>query len=161
MAEVYIAIGGNVGDRAKNIADGLKALGEGPVKITKRSKIYEADSWGPIPQGRYYDAVVKGETSLSPRELLEELNKIEATFGRDREKEIRYGPRTLDLDILLYGDLVVDEPDLKIPHPLLLERAFVVVPLHEVEPDLVVQGRSVRSALEKLKDEAATMVAVG
>ncbi len=161
MAEVYIAIGGNVGDRAKNMADGLKALGEGPVKITKRSKIYEADSWGPIPQGRYYDAVVKGETSLSPRELLEELNKIEAAFGRDREKEIRYGPRTLDLDILLYGDLVVDEPDLKIPHPLLLERAFVVVPLHEIEPNLVVQGRSVRSALEKLKDEAATMVAVG
>jgi 2-amino-4-hydroxy-6-hydroxymethyldihydropteridine diphosphokinase len=161
MAEVYIAIGGNIGDRAKNMAGGLKALGDGPVKITKRSKIYEADSWGPIPQGRYYDAVVKGETSLSPRELLEELNKIEASFGRDRGKEIRYGPRTLDLDILLYGDLVVDEPDLKIPHPLLLDRAFVVVPLHEIAPDLVVQGRSVRSALEKLKDEAATMVAVG
>jgi 2-amino-4-hydroxy-6-hydroxymethyldihydropteridine diphosphokinase len=160
MVEVYIAIGGNVGDRAKNMAGGLKALGEGPVKIIKRSKIYEADSWGPIPQGRYYDAVVKGETSLSPRELLEELNKIEASFGRDREKEIRYGPRTLDLDILLYGDLVVDEPDLKIPHPLLLDRAFVVVPLHEIAPDLIVQGRPVKEALEKLKDEAATMVAV-
>jgi 2-amino-4-hydroxy-6-hydroxymethyldihydropteridine diphosphokinase len=161
MAEVYIAIGGNVGDRAKNMAGGLKALGEGPVKITRRSKIYEADSWGPIPQGRYYDAVVKGETSLSPHELLEELNKIEAAFGRNREKEVRYGPRPLDLDILLYDDLVVNEPDLQIPHPLMLERAFVVVPLHEIAPDLVVQGRPVRAALEKLKDEAATMVAVG
>ena len=160
MAEVYIAIGGNVGDRAKNMQEGLKALGEGPVKITKRSKIYEADSWGPIPQGKYYDAVVRGETSLSPHALLEELNKIEASFGRDREKEIRYGPRPLDLDILLYDDLVLNDPDLQIPHPLMLERAFVVVPLYEIAPDLVVQGRRVKDALEKLRDEAATMVAL-
>jgi len=160
MAEVYIAVGGNVGDRAKNMQEGLKALGEGPVKIVKRSKIYEADSWGPIPQGKYYDAVVRGETSLSPHALLEELNKIEASFGRDREKEIRYGPRPLDLDILLYDDLVLNDPDLQIPHPLMLERAFVVVPLHEIAPDLVVQGRRVKDALEKLRDEAATMVAL-
>lgn len=160
MAEVYIAIGGNTGDRAKNMAGGLKALSDGPVKITKRSKIYEADSWGPIPQGRYYDAVVKGETELSPQNLLAELNRIEASFGRDRVNEVRYGPRPLDLDILLYGDLVLNEPDLQIPHPLMLERAFVVVPLHEIAPELVVQGRSVKTALEKLRDEAATMVAV-
>jgi 2-amino-4-hydroxy-6-hydroxymethyldihydropteridine diphosphokinase len=161
MAEVYIAIGGNTGDRARNMAGGLKALGDGPVKITKRSKIYEADSWGPIPQGRYYDAVVKGETALPPRELLAALNRIEARFGRDRAKEIRYGPRPLDLDILLYDDLVMDEPDLQIPHPLMLERAFVVVPLHEIAPDLVVRGRAVKDALEQLRGEAATMVAVG
>jgi 2-amino-4-hydroxy-6-hydroxymethyldihydropteridine diphosphokinase len=160
MAEVYIAVGGNTGDRAKNMEAGLKALGDGPVKITKRSKIYEADSWGPIPQGKYYDAVVRGETSLSPRDLLAELNRIEARFGRDRTKEIRYGPRPLDLDILLYDDLVLNEPDLQIPHPLMLERAFVVVPLAEIAPDLVVRGRSVKSALERLHGEAATMVAL-
>jgi 2-amino-4-hydroxy-6-hydroxymethyldihydropteridine diphosphokinase len=160
MAEVYIAIGGNTGDRARNMAGGLQALDDGPVKITRRSKIYEADSWGPIPQGRYYDAVVRGETALSPRDLLAELNRIEKSFGRDRDKEVRYGPRPLDLDILLYNGIVVNEPDLQIPHPLMLERAFVVVPLHEIAPDLVVQGRSVKSALEKLRDEAATMVAV-
>ena len=160
MAEVYIAVGGNTGDRAKNMQEGLQALGEGPVKITKRSKIYEADSWGPIPQGKYYDAVVRGETSLSPHALLDELNKIEASFGRDREKEVRYGPRPLDLDILLYDDLVLNDPDLQIPHPLMLERAFVVVPLYEIAPDLVVQGRRVKDALEKLRDEAATMVAL-
>jgi len=160
MAEVYVAIGGNTGDRAKNIAGGLKALDEGPVRITRRSKIYEADSWGPIPQGKYYDAVVRGETSLSPQDLLAEFNRIEARFGRDREKEVRYGPRPLDLDILLYGDLVLNEPDLQIPHPLMLERAFVVVPLHEIAPELVVQGRAVKDALEKLRDEAAAMVAV-
>lgn len=160
MAEVYVAIGGNTGDRAKNIAGGLKALDEGPVRITKQSKIYEADSWGPIPQGKYYDAVVRGETSLSPQDLLAEFNRIEARFGRDREKEVRYGPRPLDLDILLYDDLVLNEPDLQIPHPLMLERAFVVVPLHEIAPELVVQGRAVKDALEKLRDEAAAMVAV-
>lgn len=160
MPEVYISVGGNVGDRAKNLAAGIEALGKGPVKITKRSKIYEADSWGPVPQGKYYDAVVRGETSFSPRELLEELNKIEARFGRDRSKEVRYGPRTLDLDILLYDDIAINEPDLQIPHPLILDRAFVVVPLVEIAPDLVVQGRSVRDALEKLHDEAKTMVAI-
>lgn len=160
MPEVYIAIGGNTGDRGQNMKGGLKALGDGPMKITRRSKIYEADSWGPIPQGRYYDAVLCGETNLSPQDLLAELNRIEKSFGRDRDKEIRYGPRPLDLDILLYGDLVLNEPDLQIPHPLMLERAFVVVPLHEIAPDLVVQGRSVKDALEKLRDEAATMVAI-
>lgn len=161
MAEVFIAIGGNVGDRAENMARGLEALGSGPVRITQRSKIYEADSWGPIPQGKYYDAVVRGETSLSPHALLGELNKIEAALGRDRENEVRYGPRTLDLDILLYDELVLNDADLQIPHPLMLERAFVVVPLHEIAPDLVVQGCSLQSALEKLRDEATTMVAVG
>jgi 2-amino-4-hydroxy-6-hydroxymethyldihydropteridine diphosphokinase len=160
MAEVYIAVGGNVGDRAQNMTKGIEALDTGPVKITKRSKIYEADSWGPVPQGKYYDAVIKGETSLSPRDLLSELNKIEARFGRNRSKEIRYGPRPLDLDILLYDDLVLNEPDLQIPHPLMLERAFVVVPLAEIAPDLVVRGRSVKSALERLRDEAAAMVAL-
>jgi len=160
MAEVFIAVGGNTGDRASNMTRGLEALGSGPVKITKRSKIYEADSWGPIPQGKYYDAVVRGETKLSPHDLLAELNKIEAAFGRDREKEVRYGPRPLDLDILLYDDLVLNEPDLQIPHPLMLERAFVVVPLAEIAPDLVVQGRKVKDALEKLRGEAATMVAL-
>lgn len=160
MPEVYIAIGGNTGDRTKNMAGGLKALSDGPVKITRRSKIYEADSWGPIPQGRYFDAVVCGETALSPQALLTELNRIEKSFGRDRDKEIRYGPRPLDLDILLYDDLVLNEPDLQIPHPLMLERAFVVVPLHEIAPDLIVQGRSVKDALAKLRDEASTMVPV-
>lgn len=160
MAEIFLSIGGNIGDRAKNIASGLRALREEPVRITQCSRIYEADSWGPVPQGKYYDAVVRAETAMSPRELLATINRIEARFGRDRSREVRYGPRPLDLDILLYDDLVLDEPDLQIPHPLMLERAFVVVPLHEIAPDLVVQGRSVKDALEKLREEAATVVAL-
>lgn len=158
MAEVFISIGGNVGDRAANMARGIAALGRGPVRITRRSKIYEADSWGPIPQGKYYDAVVRGETTLAPRALLDEMNGIEAAFGRDRQREVRYGPRTLDLDILLYEGVTLDEPDLRIPHPLMMERAFVVVPLAEIAPDLVVNGRSVREALKALGDEARGVV---
>jgi len=160
MAEVFISIGGNVGNRGQNMARAIDALGNGPVKITKRSKIYEAESWGPIPQGKYYDAVVRAETSLKPHALLAELNKIEASLGRDRVREIRYGPRTVDLDILLYDQIAINDPDLEIPHPLMLERAFVLVPLVEIAPDLLVNGRSVRDALKRLKEEADGVVAL-
>jgi 2-amino-4-hydroxy-6-hydroxymethyldihydropteridine diphosphokinase len=158
MAEVFISIGGNVGNRGRNMARAIDALGSGPVKITKCSKIYEADSWGPIPQGKYYDAVVRGETSLKPHALLAELNKIETSLGRDREREIRYGPRTVDLDILLYDQITIHDPDLEIPHPLMLERAFVLVPLVEIAPNLLVKGRSVQDALESMKEEADGVV---
>jgi len=140
------------------MARAIAALGSGPLKITKRSKIYEAESWGPIPQGKYYDAVVRGETTLNPHVLLTELNKIETSLGRDRSREIRYGPRTIDLDILLYDQIAMNEPDLEIPHPLMLERAFVLVPLVEIAPDLMVKGCPVRDALNRLKDEARGVV---
>ncbi len=158
MADVFIAIGGNVGDRRENMAQAIASLERGPVKIRQRSKIYEAESWGPIPQDKYYDAVIRGKTSLKPHALLEELNRIEASLGRDRSREIRYGPRTVDLDILLYDRLVMKEPDLEIPHPLMLERAFVLVPLVEIAPDLVVKGRSIREALDQLQHEAKGVV---
>jgi 2-amino-4-hydroxy-6-hydroxymethyldihydropteridine diphosphokinase len=158
MADVFVAIGGNVGDRGRNMAQAIDALERGPIRITRRSRIYEAESWGPIPQGKYYDAVVRGETSLKPHALLEELNRIEASLGRDRAREVRYGPRTVDLDILLYDRIEMKEPDLEIPHPLMLERAFVLVPLVEIAPDLVVKGRSVREALDHLRDEAQGVV---
>ena len=158
MAEVFIAIGGNVGDRKKNMVQAIDALERGPVRITQRSKIYEAESWGPIPQGKYYDAVIRGETSFKPHALLAELNKIEASLGRDRSREVRYGPRTVDLDILLYDQIEMHEPDLEIPHPLMLERAFVLVPLVEIAPDLVVKGRPVLEALKSLQSEAKGVV---
>jgi 2-amino-4-hydroxy-6-hydroxymethyldihydropteridine diphosphokinase len=158
MAEVFISVGGNVGNRGENMAHAIEALERGPVKIMQRSKIYEAESWGPIPQGKYYDAVVRGETSLKPHALLAELNRIEASLGRDRTREVRYGPRTVDLDILLYDQLMMKEPDLEIPHPLMLDRAFVLVPLVEIAPDLVVKGRSVRDALDHLQEEAQGVV---
>jgi 2-amino-4-hydroxy-6-hydroxymethyldihydropteridine diphosphokinase len=151
MADVFIALGGNVGDRRKNMHAALAALAKGPVRIVARSRIYEAESWGPVPQGRYYDCVVLGKTSLPPHALLRELNKIEAGLGRNRTREIRYGPRTIDLDILLYGRLQIVAADLEIPHRLMLKRAFVLVPLAEIAPQLMVKGTRISDALARLK----------
>ena len=158
MAEVFVALGGNVGDRQKNMQTALAALAQGPIHLVARSRIYEAESWGPVPQGRYYDCVVFGKTALSPRALLHELNKIEARLGRNRTREIRYGPRTIDLDILLYGRLQIATADLEIPHRLMLKRAFVLVPLAEIAPQLVVKGVKIGDALARLKSEAKGVV---
>ena len=158
MADVFIALGGNVGDRRKNMHAALAALAKGPVRLVARSRIYEAESWGPVPQGRYYDCVVFGKTSLPPRALLRELNKIEARLGRNRTREIRYGPRTIDLDILLYDRLRLMTADPEIPHRLMLKRAFVLVPLTEIAPQLVVKGIRIGDALARLKSEAKGVV---
>jgi 2-amino-4-hydroxy-6-hydroxymethyldihydropteridine diphosphokinase len=158
MADVFIALGGNVGDRRKNMQAALAALAKGPIRLVARSRIYEAESWGPVPQGRYYDCVVFGKTSLPPDALLRELNKIEARLGRNRAREIRYGPRTIDLDILLYGRLRLMTADLEIPHRLMLKRAFVLVPLAEIAPRLVVKGTRISDALARLKPEAKGVV---
>ena len=158
MAEVFIALGGNVGDRRKNMQAALAALAKGPVRVLARSLIYEADSWGPVPQGKYYDCVVYGKTSLPPHALLRELNKIEARLGRKRTREIRYGPRTIDLDILLYGRVQLATADLEVPHRLMLKRAFVLVPLAEIAPRLMVKGIAVGDALARLKSEAKGVV---
>ena len=158
MADVFIALGGNVGDRRKNMQAALAALAKGPVRIVARSRIYEAESWGPVPQGRYYDCVVFGKTSLPPRALLRQLNKIEARLGRNRTREIRYGPRTVDLDILLYGRLRLKTAGLEIPHRLMLKRAFVLVPLADIAPRLMVKGIRISDALARLKSEAKGVV---
>ena len=158
MAEVFIALGGNVGDRRKNMQAALAALEKGPVRVVARSRIYEAESWGPVPQGKYYDCVVWGKTSLPPRALLRELNKIEARLGRNRTREIRYGPRTIDLDILLYGRLRIKTAELEVPHRLMLKRAFVLVPLAEIAPRLMVKGIAIGDALGRLESEAKGVV---
>ena len=158
MADVFIALGGNVGNRRKNMEAALAALARSPIRLIARSRIYEADSWGPVPQGKYYDCVVRGKTSLSPHALLRELNRIEASLGRNRTREIRYGPRTIDLDILLYDRLRILASDLEIPHRLMLKRAFVLVPLAEIAPDLVVKGIRIDEALARLKSEAKGVV---
>jgi 2-amino-4-hydroxy-6-hydroxymethyldihydropteridine diphosphokinase len=149
MHDVFIALGSNLGGRAANLAAARDALAQA-LTLTASSSIYETDPWGPIKQGRYLNQVVRGTTALTPRALLKELNEIERTLGRDRAGETRYGPRTIDLDILLYGNIVVDEPDLQIPHPRMMERPFVLVPLFEIAPDLTVRGVRVKEALARL-----------
>jgi 2-amino-4-hydroxy-6-hydroxymethyldihydropteridine diphosphokinase len=150
MAEVYLALGSNLGDRQDNLTRGGMALAQHAIRPTARSAIYETEPWGPVPQGRYLNQVLRATTELAPRSVLLAALAIERAHGRDRAREVRFGPRTLDIDILAYDDLTVREADLEIPHPRLLERAFVLVPLAEIAPDLVVNGVRVADALKRL-----------
>ncbi len=129
----------------------LESLG----RVTARSSLYSTEPVGFAAQPRFLNAVVALETDLAARELLAGLMAIEQEFGRDRSAGIANGPRTLDLDLLLLGDLEIDEPDLEIPHPRLAERAFVLTPLAEIAPDAVVpgQGKSVRQLLGRLRGD--------
>lgn len=134
---VYLSLGSNLGDRLQNLAAAEEQLPPG-VQVENRSKVYETEPWGYIDQPRFLNQVLSAHTSLSPLDLLDYLKGIEVSLGR--EPGFRYGPRSIDIDILVYGDQVIDLEKLKIPHQRLPERAFVLVPLAEIAPDLVLPG---------------------
>lgn len=145
----YLALGSNLGDRAAHLRAGLAGLGAEPeVEVVRVSRFYETPPWGPVPQGAYLNACAEIATTLPPRGLLDLCLAVERAGGRERN--VRWGPRTLDIDILTYGNLTVDEPDLKIPHPRMIERAFVLVPLAEIAPALTVGGMAIGEALGRL-----------
>jgi 2-amino-4-hydroxy-6-hydroxymethyldihydropteridine diphosphokinase len=150
MADVFIALGSNLGNRAQNLALACEALARDGIEIADASSVYETEPWGPKPQGPYLNQVVRGTTELAPKVLLSRLLEIERTLGRERDGVERYGPRTIDLDILLYGGETLAEPDLQIPHPRMMERAFVLVPLAEIAPDLTIGGVAIEDALARL-----------
>jgi 2-amino-4-hydroxy-6-hydroxymethyldihydropteridine diphosphokinase len=140
----FLALGSNLGDRLEH----LRAAVAGLPDVVAVSPVYETDPvGGPEGQDAYLNAVVELDTELSPRELLEIGQALELSAERVRGE--RWGPRTLDVDVLLVGDLVVDEPDLQVPHPLMWKRDFVLVPLRDLAPDLVPDppvGTGVRKA---------------
>jgi 2-amino-4-hydroxy-6-hydroxymethyldihydropteridine diphosphokinase len=159
MHTAYIAMGANIdspaGPPQATLAAAARAL-EMLGRLPHRSSLYSTEPVGMADQPRFVNAVVALETALSPRRLLTALLALEHEFGRDRSAGIANGPRTLDLDILLYDDLIVDEPaspHLEIPHPRLAERAFVLVPLAEIAPDIIDprSGRSIATLLEDLR----------
>lgn len=146
----HIAVGSNLGDRAATIHAGLAALGRmEAVELVKVSALVETDPVGPPGQGRYLNGAATVRTSLSAPDLLAAMLAVELRFGRDRATTARHGPRTLDLDLLLFGDEVVSGPGLTLPHPRMHERLFVLAPLAEIAPDALhpVLRRSVRSLL--------------
>lgn len=157
---VAIGLGSNVGDRDAHIRAALVAIDSLPgTSLLIASSIIQTEPVGPIPQGPYLNACALVRTSLEPAELLAGLQRIERDRGRDRSREQRWGPRTLDLDILVFGERSVSLPGLTIPHPRLHERAFVLVPLAQIAPDLPIPGRfgSVSEALRGLRErESAT-----
>jgi len=134
MPIVYLGLGSNLGNRRANLKDATASLSPA-VKVLRASGIYETEPWGYLEQPAFLNQVLETETILSPMALLEALKRLEAGLGR--QATFRYGPRLIDVDILLYGQLVLDLPDLVIPHPQLAERAFVLVPLAELAPNLV------------------------
>jgi 2-amino-4-hydroxy-6-hydroxymethyldihydropteridine diphosphokinase len=131
----YIGLGSNLGDREGTLRGALARLAElGEVRV---SSFRETDPVGVTDQPKFVNAVAELSTQLAPRDLLDALLAIERELGRDRSREQRWGPRTLDLDLLLYGAEMIDEPGLTVPHPRLADRRFVLEPLHELVPGLV------------------------
>ncbi len=130
MAIVYIGIGSNLGERSGNCLRALELLQVEGVKVLKKSSLYETEPWGLTDQPCFMNMAVEVETDMSPRQLLSLLRMIEDRMGRTRT--IKWGPRTIDLDILLYDDIIIKEPDLEIPHPLMHKRGFVLEPLSEI-----------------------------
>ena len=132
----FLGLGTNIGDRKKNLARALTSLNDRPdLTILRTSRIYETEPWGVVDQPKFLNMVAEVATSISSRELLERVKKLETDMGR--EAGPRFGPRLIDIDILLLEDQVVDEPDLQIPHASLHERAFVLVPLAEIAPESI------------------------
>ena len=140
MPTAYVGIGSNLGERRTTIRDALALLAADPeLEVEAVSAIRETDPVGVVDQPLFLNAAVRLTTGIAPRSLLERLLAVEQQLGRVRTGE-RYGPRTIDLDLLLYGDEIVDEPGLRVPHPRLAERRFVLEPLAELDPGLVVPG---------------------
>ena len=142
---IGLGLGGNLGDPPATIAAALRRLDVGGhVRVAAVSSIYRTPPWGPVAQPDFANACALASTDLAPHALLAEVKAVERALGR-REGE-RWGPRAIDVDILFYAGASLDTPDLVIPHASLFERAFVLVPLEEIAPDLVIAGRSIGEA---------------
>jgi 2-amino-4-hydroxy-6-hydroxymethyldihydropteridine diphosphokinase len=151
VAEALIALGGNIGDVQSTFDRAIAMLCDGAaVRLTARSSDYRTPPWGVPDQPPFVNAVIAVATSLSPHGLLACAQERERALGRERAHQPRWGPRTIDLDLLAYDDLAIDDTTLTLPHPRLLERAFVLVPLAEIAPDRVIGGIAVREALARL-----------
>lgn len=162
--EAYIAIGSNIGDRELNLLRAVAEVGRLPdSKVTALSSFYETSPVGNLEQDTFYNAVLTLSTKLEPRSLLTNLLQIEDKLFR-RVRTVRHGPRSMDLDLLLYGDRIINEDDLVVPHPRLTERRFVLVPLCEIAPTLVhpLTGQAISRTLAELKsDETVVKLSTG
>ena len=134
MATAFLGLGSNLGDRLANLQGAVRLLaGATDIVVVASSRVWETDAVGGPPQPDYLNAVIEVRTSLSPGELLAACRRVEVDLGRVRE--VRWGPRTIDVDMLLFDELTIDREDLSVPHPRLTERAFALLPLLELDPD--------------------------
>jgi 2-amino-4-hydroxy-6-hydroxymethyldihydropteridine diphosphokinase len=151
MAEAFIALGGNVGDVRSSFDQAITALcDDGTVRLLVRSSDYRTPPWGVTEQPPFINAVISVATTLDPHALLSRAQECERALGRNRAHEQHWGPRHIDLDLLTYDDLAIDDAILTLPHPHMFERAFVLVPLAEIAPDRIIGGLRVRDALARV-----------
>jgi 2-amino-4-hydroxy-6-hydroxymethyldihydropteridine diphosphokinase len=149
VTRAYVGLGANLGEREKTLRRAVELLGAEPgIEVVAVSSFRETDPVGYLDQPAFLNGACAVETEVGPRELLERLLAVERDLGRERGTGPRWGPRTIDLDLLLYGDVTVDEPGLTVPHPRLTERSFALEPLLELDPSLhLPDGRALRDIL--------------
>jgi 2-amino-4-hydroxy-6-hydroxymethyldihydropteridine diphosphokinase len=151
MAEALLGFGGNLGDVRATLGRAVTALCDGrEVKLVARSSDYRTSPWGVANQPPFTNLAIMVETALTPRALLDRALAVEAMFGRDRTKERRWGPRILDIDIIAFDALEIEEAGLTLPHPHLFERAFVLAPLAEIAPHRKIKGIAIAEAFARL-----------
>lgn len=150
MAIIYLSLGSNVGNTRENLQEAINKIKE-HVEVLKISSYYETEPVGYKDQDWFLNIAIEGETNLSPTELLDFCQGIEKEMKR--VKTIRFGPRLIDVDILLYEDYQSDDEKLTVPHPRMKERAFVMYPLYEISTDLVIDGESIEHIISNLKGE--------
>ncbi|SHH83497.1 2-amino-4-hydroxy-6-hydroxymethyldihydropteridinediphosphokinase [Caloranaerobacter azorensis DSM 13643] len=142
MAKVYLGVGTNLGDRLNNLNEAIRLIKNfRNTEVIKISKIYETEPWGYTLQDKFLNLCMEIETDLDPFELLEECQKVERILKRKRY--FRWGPRTIDVDILIYDDVSINDDKLTIPHPRIQERAFVLVPLKDLNENIVIKGKTI------------------
>ena len=151
LTDALLALGGNVGDVRATFNRAVAMLcAADDVRLLARASDYRTPPWGVADQPPFINTVIAVATSLAPHDLLARILDIERALGRDRSQERRWGPRRIDIDVLAYDDLVLNDAELTLPHPRLFERAFVLVPLAEIAADRVIAGRRVGDALKRL-----------
>jgi 2-amino-4-hydroxy-6-hydroxymethyldihydropteridine diphosphokinase len=151
MADALVALGGNIGDVRSTLERAIAQFCDGTtVRLLARSSDYKTPPWGVGDQPWFVNCAILVETTLSPEALLGRAQATENAFGRDRAGERRWGPRTLDIDLIAYDDLALDTPDLTLPHPRWRERAFVLLPLADIAPGRVIAGVLVSDALARV-----------
>jgi dihydropteroate synthase len=156
-ARVVLALGGNVGDKAKSLRRALRAIASEPgIELTAVSRLYRTAPWGKTDQDWFVNACALGQTSLKPEALLERVKRLEVELGREPTE--RWGPRVIDIDLIAYDDVTLTTERLTLPHPELFNRAFVLMPLAEIAPDLVIGGVRVGDAAARLGAEAAEIL---
>jgi len=152
MNEVYLLTGGNMGNRSDYLSGAKLEIGYHCGPVLRSSSVYETEAWGLEDQEPFLNQVLCIETNLTPEELMASIFRIEESFGRKRKE--RYGPRLIDIDILLYDDIIIDHPGLTIPHPRMQSRRFVLTPFAEIAPDKIhpVFKKSISTLLEECED---------